>query len=66
MSNEDKYLCPCCNSFEFTDEYSYEICEVCGWENDPIQNKDPNFSGGANKESLNKYKALFLSKQLKK
>ena len=31
---------------------SYEICQFCGWEDDPVQNADPNFCGGANQMSL--------------
>ena len=30
----------------------YDICPVCFWENDPIQNEDENFAGGANRVSL--------------
>ena len=30
----------------------YEICPVCCWEYDPIQNDNPNYSGGANSISL--------------
>ncbi len=56
MKNEIK--CPCCGIGTVTDEY--DICLVCGWENDPIQNADPDFSGGANKESMNSHRANFL------
>lgn len=31
----------------------YIICPHCGWEDDPVQFKDPNFAGGANELSLN-------------
>jgi hypothetical protein len=31
---------------------SYEICPVCFWEDRPVQNEDPAFSGGANSVSL--------------
>lgn len=54
----NKYMCPCCNSSEFSDKYSYEICNICGWQNDPVQNKDPDFSGGANERSLNECKFI--------
>ena len=40
--------CPCCNK---TLLYDYDICAVCGWQNDPIQNDHPDMRGGANKES---------------
>ncbi|MCQ2081846.1 MAG: acyltransferase family protein [Lachnospiraceae bacterium] len=49
--------CPCCGMGRVD---KFEICEVCGWENDPVQAKDPGFRGGANKESLNEYRAKYL------
>lgn len=50
--NEEMRFCMCCgNSLRFP--YSCnEICEVCGWEDDELQNDDPQFDGGANDMSL--------------
>ena len=31
----------------------FEICPVCNWEDDDVQFNNPDFRGGANKESLN-------------
>jgi len=31
----------------------YFICPVCYWENDTVQEDDPDYGGGANEESLN-------------
>ncbi|MCA9278176.1 MAG: hypothetical protein KDA34_03615 [Phycisphaerales bacterium] len=31
---------------------SYDICPVCGWEDDPAQFVDPDLAGGANSVSL--------------
>ena len=31
---------------------SYEICELCGWEDDHVQLAHPSMGGGANKLSL--------------
>ncbi len=31
---------------------TYEICDVCGWEDDPVQLAHPLMGGGANKFSL--------------
>ena len=45
--------CPCCGSRVFTEQGKYEICEVCGWQDDPVQSADPDYAGGANKLSLN-------------
>lgn len=47
------YPCPACG-FEVFNEAagSYDICPVCGWEDDDVQLRFPALRGGANKESL--------------
>lgn len=50
---EGKHKCPVCGEYEFETDGSYDICEVCGWEDDPVQASDLNYKGGANKMSLN-------------
>ena len=40
--------CPVCGKYEFADEDDFDVCSVCGWENDGLQYKDIHFSGGAN------------------
>lgn len=57
MSSE--HLCPCCEQSEFSEEGSYEICPVCSWEDDPIQNAVPDYGGGANVMSLNEAKKAY-------
>ena len=49
-----KYKCVCCgyNTLQSANALEHEICPVCFWENDPIQNEQPEYSGGANKISL--------------
>ena len=42
--------CPCCGK---TLVEEHEICDVCDWQNDPIQLEKPDYAGGANKISLN-------------
>ena len=49
--------CPCCGQSQVG---KYEICGVCGWENDPVQKQDPDFKGGANKDSLNEHREEFM------
>ena len=44
--------CPCCGAHTLDELGTYEICAVCNWEDDPIQSTDPDYAGGANKESL--------------
>ena len=48
-----QYRCPVCGRHHFIEKDAYEICPVCGWEDDPVQRKDPDFAGGANTMSLN-------------
>ncbi|MCQ2546441.1 MAG: hypothetical protein MJ161_02685 [Clostridia bacterium] len=50
--NED-LLCPVCGRHYFSKSNSFEICPVCGWEDDRVQKEDPDYSGGANEMSLN-------------
>lgn len=52
----DRLKCPCCGQYYFEEEDFYEICEVCGWEDDSLQRDDPDYEGGANKMSLNQAK----------
>lgn len=52
--NDLKFACPCCGykTFRENPNGSYDICEVCFWEDDPIQLDDPEYEGGANRVSL--------------
>lgn len=53
LEYKDELLCPCCGRHYFTEKNSYEICPVCGWEDDRFQRENPDYEGGANKMSLN-------------
>jgi hypothetical protein len=57
------FPCPCCGSLTLDEEPpgTFYICPVCWWEDDNVQAADPNYRGGANKESLNEVRALFLA-----
>ena len=56
-----KIICPCCGEYRMQDHF--DICPVCGWEHDPVQALDPNFPGGANRESLVSYRERFRKKR---
>ena len=60
-----KYKCPCCERFTLSEEPpgTYEVCEVCGWEDDLAQYKNPDLEGGANSMSLNNAKKEYAGKQ---
>ena len=57
------YVCPCCGTYLFNENGDYEICGICKWENDKVQNADPNFKGGANKDSLFDYRIKYRSRR---
>ena len=64
MTQTDQlYPCPCCGQLTLDEVSSYEICNVCGWEDDPVQSTDPDYAGGANKESLNEAKKRWQEKR---
>jgi len=57
-----KFTCPCCG-YKTLDEQppgTYEICGLCRWEDDSVQFKDPDYEGGANRESLRAAQYNFL------
>jgi hypothetical protein len=50
----DKFVCPCCGYRTHREKPggTYNICEVCYWEDDPFQLEDPDYISGANRVSL--------------
>ncbi len=57
--------CPVCGEYTFEEEGDYDVCEVCFWENDDLQSKNPDMRGGANKESLNEARAAWQKRRKK-
>lgn len=57
-----KFACPCCGFKTFREKPngSYYICQVCFWEDDPIQLLDSNYENGANKVSLSQGQRNFM------
>jgi hypothetical protein len=55
------FVCPCCGFVTLEEEApgTYEICRMCGWEDDPVQFADVDYRGGANGESLREARAEF-------
>ena len=51
------YKCKVCGMGDI--EWSYDICKYCGWEDDDIQNTNPDYIGGANEMSFNQYKKFW-------
>lgn len=56
------YPCPSCGFLIFDEPAgSYDICGICGWEDDHVQLKHPTMRGGANGGSLFEYQQEILS-----
>lgn len=47
-----KWDCPICDSKNLGEFPTHDVCQICGWEDDPIQRNDPSYIGGANDLSL--------------
>ena len=62
VSKEYPCKCVCCGEGIINE--MHDICLVCGWEDDEVQNYDVEFSGGANKKSLRIHRESF--EQLRK
>jgi hypothetical protein len=57
-----KYTCVCCGyKTMYREDHFWDICSVCFWQSDPIQNTDANYKGGANKISLKKAQKNFIA-----
>ena len=52
----EKKTCPVCGKNELL---LFDVCEECGWENDPVQSDDPEYKGGANEMSLKEARAAY-------
>ncbi|WP_412553132.1 CPCC family cysteine-rich protein [Shimia sp. MIT1388] len=62
MSIKYEFDCPCCGEAdEFEEDGCFEICAICNWQNDKVQNNDINYRGGANGISLKEARENFKS-----
>jgi anaerobic ribonucleoside-triphosphate reductase len=52
----DLKVCSCCGQKTLPKDSVFMVCKVCGWEDDEIQNLEPDYAGGANHISLNEAK----------
>ena len=62
-----KYKCPCCKNRTLLEKPpgTYQICSICKWEDDEIQYYNPDYKGGANKESLNEARQIYIQQMMK-
>ncbi|XAM50337.1 hypothetical protein TVTCOM_04380 [Terrisporobacter vanillatitrophus] len=61
-----KYACSCCGNLSLDEKPpgTFEICKICGWEDDEVQYNEPDYEGGANEISLNKARELYKENKL--
>jgi len=57
--------CPVCGKYDFAAENSFDICPICGWENDGVQADDHSYAGGANLLSVKEARIEFFLLQKK-
>jgi hypothetical protein len=59
--SELRFPCPCCGYPTLSEQPpgTFDICEVCGWEDDDLQYRKPSYEGGANGISLRQARANF-------
>lgn len=53
------YECACCGEMILEYYDHMEICPICGWQEDKVQEDDPDYAGGANELSLNQFKVVY-------
>lgn len=58
-----RILCPCCGEYKRNFSEDLGICPICGWEEDCVQESNPDYIGGANVKSLNDCRAAWQQKQ---
>jgi hypothetical protein len=61
-TEQHPHQCRMCGMYEITE--AFEICQVCGWEDD-FHNEDPDEEGGPNHMSFNQYKNIWENNKTK-
>jgi lysophospholipase L1-like esterase len=61
-----RFACPCCGYLTLSERPpgTYQICDICFWEDDYVQSADPDYEGGANRESLRQAQEAFAARRL--
>ena len=60
---QPKFNCAVCESI--VEPENFGLCDVCGWEEDIVQEENPDYRGGANPDSLNERKAWWAQQNEK-
>lgn len=59
IKSGESYICPVCEEFIFERAGEFDICEICGWEDDLVQLENPDEENGANRMSLNQARSAW-------
>lgn len=54
------FTCPCCGYKTLDEQSSWDICNICYWEDDPLQFEYSYLEGGANTVSLREAQKNFI------
>lgn len=57
-----KYTCKCCGFKTLDSEFNFDICDICDWEDDEVQNNNPLLEIWANKNNLYQSQINLISK----
>jgi ribonuclease HII len=62
-TRKERFACPCCGNLTLFEKPpgTFCLCEVCWWEDDPIQFADSEYEGGANAPSLHQARDFYDS-----
>ena len=60
-----RFPCPCCGHYTLDERPpgTFTICDICSWEDDPVQFNDHEYAGGANTRSLRQTRELFRASE---
>lgn len=61
MTQGKNKQCLCCGEYSLPSGSKFEICPICDWEDDDIQNDNPQFEGGANEMSLDQARKEYFA-----
>ncbi|MEI6914549.1 MAG: CPCC family cysteine-rich protein [Armatimonadota bacterium] len=63
QNQSELHPCPVCKAKVISEIGKWEICPICGWEDDPGQQKHPSTTGGANDLSLDEARLAWWKRE---
>ena len=59
LGEQRRWQCPCCDYFSLPVRGQYDICPICGWEDDGLDLDRPDEASGPNHATLREARAVF-------